>query len=148
MTNEQLPRPITADEVQVGDRIRIEWGNKGISQTETLTVALLESGRLYAPEGGWTYIRANETVTLLDRPEPEPEWVADGICVDENGGTWLPHEGEWYHPGGDCYYSAKELQIAHGPISRHPAVIAAEKRGEQRVLDVVGPPRVINGDAS
>ena len=42
MTNNQLPRTIAPDEVQVGDRIRIERASDGITYTETLTVARIK----------------------------------------------------------------------------------------------------------
>ena len=136
MTDNNTPRTISYDEVQAGDRIRIEGDQKDITYSRTLTVVTAEGRFLITPEDAHVYIFPDETVTLLDRPEPEPEWVADGICVDAAGFPWMLHEGEWFNQESEgC--SAYDLQLDFGPVTRHPAVIAAEKRGEQRVLDAV-----------
>lgn len=70
---------------------------------------------------------------------PEPEWVADEISLLE-ARTWaLLADGRWGVVDGLARSDVE--QLAKAGATRHPAIIAAEKRGEQRgeqrVLDAV-----------
>lgn len=87
----ELPRPITFDEVEVGDTVRsTEVYKSGESLVKTITVARRDydndlvstSGTMWITAG--TAARSNVTLELLARPEPKKVYKAgDVITRDE-----------------------------------------------------------------
>lgn len=73
---QSAPRTITLDEIQAGDRIRVEWERDGVITTkEGVAHHLSDTGCLiawYSEEAGrltWPHSWP-QTITLLDRPMP------------------------------------------------------------------------------
>ena len=75
-----LSRIITADEIREGDRIRLTYENgAGDRDHFELTVKRVSTGGVVGASGWSHSTNQDDTITLLDRPEPKPVWEVGGL---------------------------------------------------------------------